>query len=367
METDNNYVACWAPANETTCPVAYKLDVPARREVVSNLPGCPVTFEHAGIHDALDTMTQAGVAHTSKPGMYSTLLAASTRKGQGHKAPMGAVTAAWLKEDGSGECSFRLSSSGARMLVDRGHLKNVSLTHGVDARDRCVPLEVTLCNDPARPGATVVAGPVRDEMISLYKASSSSTSTLPPTMDVIAAPSGPGSADAAVTPATAMEQAWDKLDEPSRKLLSGQLRKIMAANKSAADENEKLKVANASLKVSKQADLELLERQLAIMAGQMPAEISALMGVDNLKATMDDFRSDNSSRVIDAALRTVMCASRTMQMQGAPQGGMAEKRQAVAEPAAAAPQPADVEATAAPLDGMSDREALRAALSMSFD
>lgn len=365
--SSENYVACWAPANERSCPAAYRLPMPARQELTRSLPGCPITFEHAGVHDALDAMTRAGVAHTSKPAMYTSLLATSAKKGQGHKAPVGAVTAAWLKADGSGECSFRLSSSGARMLVDRGHLKNVSLTHGVDATDRCVPLEVTLCNDPARPGATVVAGPVRDELISLYKASASSASTLP-AMEPAAAPITP-SADAALTPAAAMEQAWEKLDEPSRKLLSGQLRKIMAANKSAAAENEELKAANAALKVSKQADLELLERQLAIMAGQMPAEISALMGVDNLKATMDDFRSDNSSRVIDAALRTVMCASRTMQMQGAPQGGAAEKRQAVAEPAVAAPQPAAVEPVAAApaLEGMSDRDALRAALAMSFD
>lgn len=367
--------------------------------VAVELAGCPVTFEHAGIEE-VHRLGWAGPRSQNPPGdvgsvggrVAAGLIGLSRRAGHAHVAPLGVVTDAWLvRTPGGGgwvgECSFSLTSDAAHVLVAKlgprcGGLGAVSLTTTADG---CRPLELTLCREPARAGALITSprGLCAGEL-AVYKACrlrwphdyptampsppSVETPAAAPTATIVEpSPVGGG------TPS--VEEAWSAMEPGARAVLAGQLQKMLGDVKSAragrdaavgrcSELEGQLTLANAN----KKTDMALLERQLEILAAQMPDEIRDQYALSDVAATMADFRSGSHHAAIDAALRTVLCASRAMQMRGG--AGPSPKR---LRPREAAPSPLRVESAgavpaAAVVPAAVDETAvLREALSFTFD
>jgi hypothetical protein len=153
------------------------------------------------------------------------------------------------------------------------------------------------------------------------KRSLTMSSATPPQPE--APPAGPAGPAAAADEAGIIA-AFDAMDPVQRKKLSDHMQgkvtqyKLLLAKKAEVEarcatlEND-LAAANAH----KNRDIELLKRSLATLAAQMPPEVKGVYAMDGLDmtATVADFDSTDINRVRDAALRTVMCASRTLQLR----------------------------------------------------
>lgn len=395
------YVATWysgQPAHAIDPADEYALTVADRHAITATLPGCPITFEHEGIAAAL------AVSGGERAELYRALASVSREDGMEHAGALGVVTHAWMAEDGSGVCAFTLVSEAAALLIRNGHLPSVSLTHQREVPP--VPVEVTLCSVPARAGAhiwpcTVPEG-VSPETVSLYKAmrwsrgnpfefdrrrriamSTAEVATPVAPMDTVSA-----SKDANVDVLT---EAWAAMPEGPRGLLAAHIDKMRksceaSATKAAAatSEAKKLREELVLATANKKSDMALLERQLSILAAQMPDDVREQYALNDIPSTMADFRSGNHHSAIDAALRTVLCASRTLQLRGTGRMGVtaepAAKMARTAEPEPTAVAVAPVVAAVAPTEpagGMemasetpapveSAEDVLRKALDMTF-
>lgn len=102
------------------------------------LPGAPVIWNHTGTDE-----------HVNDGRSFQEL-----GKGTPIKGPVGKVVAAWHTDDGGGRAVIDVSPRiGA--LLGTGAAPGVSLTHGTNDKGTVVPVELSIVNRPARPGAVV--------------------------------------------------------------------------------------------------------------------------------------------------------------------------------------------------------------------
>lgn len=339
--------ALWAPAGPADDP-EYRLTREQKHELANAMPGCPITFEHAGVTEALDKLGAAGKSPANKANVVMGLMGEAKTPGQGYKSPLGIVTDAWVTGTGRGECSMAITSAAAKTLVNKNLIRSVSLTHG-ETGTGILPVELALCNVPARPGAAIFHTGISPEELAMYKASAAP----PPSSTMSQNTSTPTPAAAAPTTDAAgrstIEAAWGALPTDARQCLADQLRKLVSASADQKARIAELEAANTSLQRVQSGDMDLLERQLQILTAQVDPALLHKMGLSDCARTMKDFKSDNSRLVADAALRTVICASRTLQMRpgsgAVPMEGVAEeqsKRQAMQGAAGGQPEPAAV-------------------------
>jgi hypothetical protein len=271
-----------------------------------------------------------------------------------HKLPVGAVTDAWIASDGSAECAMVITSHAVQHLIALGLLGCVSLTQH-DNRSpagellSAAPLEMTVCIRPARPGAKILHHTMSSDDVALYKALSVESSH--PKLTMSAAPvllppaaAAEPAADAGAPPLTDAEisAALQQMPEDARKrvatLFSGKLNQfnlLMAAKSKDETLIKKLQQELSAKSATKDRDLVFLKRSLATLAAQMPPDVRAMYALDDdsLGDTMNDYASGDKDRMADASLRTVLCASRALQMQYvAPPQQQQQQRQPAAQP-----------------------------------
>lgn len=133
----------------------YELDLPTLHRLKARLIGCPITLEHHGI------ATISKYLSTTPTGLevIRALNAAANVTGRHNARPVGVISDAYQNANGEFVCIFNINSSvfaSLCTLIKSGLLRGLSLSHFHDAD---APLEVSLCQKPARANCYISAGP----------------------------------------------------------------------------------------------------------------------------------------------------------------------------------------------------------------
>jgi hypothetical protein len=134
------YVAVVCPPHAVALPDGYSLTHTERVTLAATMVGIPITVQHANIRTIVARMQPNELncpAHVAK-----------------HVDKAGTVTAAWVDRQGAMWAIFDVDKDLIMVndLIDKGHLGAVSLTH---VQHSAVPIELSLCSVPARPGALI--------------------------------------------------------------------------------------------------------------------------------------------------------------------------------------------------------------------
>ena len=411
-------MAVWAPAGTPGAAEAYRLNASDARTLSDQMIGLAVTYAHSGIYEALDIVEAVG-APLTKPNVVRAMEQSS--KTRPRQRPLGLVTDAWIAANGDAMCTFYSQSAAANALISGGNLGSVSLTHVAETMN---PLELSLCNAPARPGSKVVLANASGEAAARYKAQSlnpivaterpsntsfaMSSSEKKPSPAVVAA-----AADApAAAPAPTVSDALAQLPDAAQAVLAAKMKELadqytrkhaelVAASGKLSEAEQRLKLTDAFMKT----ESDILKDQLEMLLNACPDSVREMYSA-TIPKLVDGFSSGDPRATMDAAVRTVMCASRALQlraganeerrpakrarqaagsdvMDAAPDIDAAaseleekppalESTEPVAPPivaAAAAPAAAAAAAAAAPVAAapQSNLDVLNSALSMAFD
>lgn len=143
-----------SPARAALLPDSYKLNVSQLEQVRKSLIGCPITYDHSAIMHVLDIIKNFDLGLD-----YGTIVdlmdVVGVREGL-HHCSFGEVTDSFFSLDGALWVTFSIDSSsypGIVNMVAQRLLDGLSLTHLNLSQP--VPMEVTLCAEPARPGCRV--------------------------------------------------------------------------------------------------------------------------------------------------------------------------------------------------------------------
>lgn len=398
MTTEQTYyVAVWAPHNTPNAEPEFKLNPGEIETLTGQLVGVPVTYDHVGIHDAINTLEDVGYG-VSKVSVARAMLVAS--KDRPEQRPLGIVTDAWVDGGGNGVCAFYTTGNASMSLIKAGALSSVSLTH---VAERMQPLELSLCNVPARPGSRVLFSAKSDKEVAAYKARSllKPQKAIQQSLKMAAVPMNTEATDANTAPAKALtfDEALTQVPEEVRSVLADGLEKLRADLITASKELEESKKEAEAAKTREaiqNTDAVILEDQLKRLLAAMPEQYQD-MYMKSVPSLVQGFSSGNPQHAMDAAVRTVMCASRAIQLrdfgahpadavskrQRTTAGSMATEAPAAPAPVVAAPVVAAVEApapaaaaaaaaadpatTAAVQAPLSSTERLNIALGRAFD
>ena len=348
------HVAVWAPQGTPGADPEYRLSREEIGALTPQLLGVPVTYDHTGIHDAIDTLEDVGFG-VSKVSVAKAMLMAS--KDRPEQRPLGIVTDAWVSGNGDGMCAFYTVGKAPRSLIDAGSLASVSLTH---IAEQMQPLELSLCNVPARPGSRVVLSASRDVDVAAYKARSlqqpKPIANMADAQMTDAASVGAPAADASSTKRLTFDEALATVPEEVRAVLATGLEKmksdLVVASKELEEQKKKAEAAKTRADIQN-TDAVILEDQLKRMLAAMPEQYQD-MYMKTVPSLLKGFSSGNPQHAMDAAVRTVMCASRAIQLRDFSDDGFGSKRQrtvagsVATETAAAAAAETPVVAAAAP-------------------
>ena len=334
MNCRSTHVARFAPAGTPGCSAEYRLTAAETSLLASRMIGIPVTYDHRGIAAALDIVQSAG-APLTKPNVMRGLARASETDPK--QRPIGLVHDAWVAANGDGMCTFSVRGNAAKTMIEEGNLASVSLTHMASTLD---PLELSICNVPARPGSRVVfksiAGP---QQTAAYKAYTlqhpkrAATASMPETRSSQANSEKQGAAAAAAAAASAepqpavvsaagtappagmtLQQALLLLPEEARAALAD---KFAAQADDLTRASAELDAAKSKLKVTEdfnKTECALLTEQLKLLMQQMPKELRDIYS-PNVPQLVDSFASGDPRSCMDAAFRTITCASRALQLK----------------------------------------------------
>lgn len=399
-----HHVAIWAPAGTPGAEPAYQLSAAGAKTLSDGMRGIAVTYAHSGIHDALDIVESVG-APLTKPNVVRAMVQSSAKHPR--QRPLGLVTDAWIADNGDAMCSFYSQSPAANALISEGNLGSVSLTHVAESM---TPLELSICNAPARPGSKVVLANISSEAAARYKAQSQlSRSTAfhtmpdqPKTSTVVAAAAASTSEKPA--PKLSLADALAQLPEAAQAALATKMQELqtqysqkntelIAAAAKLSEAEKRLKLTDAFMKT----ESDILKDQLEMLLNACPDSVRQMYSA-TIPKLVDGFSSGDPRATMDAAVRTVMCASRALQLRSGVEDNMPQrKRVRAAEPVTESPDtdakepedsamstpaeepatPAIVAAAAAPATApaptavaakpQSHLDVLNSALSMAFD
>lgn len=391
------HVAVWAPAGTPGATEEYSLNSTEAKTLSDRMTGVAVTYAHSGIHEAINYMEEVG-APLTKPNVVRAM--EKTSQQQPQQRPLGLVTDAWIAANGDAMCTFYCQSNAANSLIRGGNLGSVSLTHVAETMN---PLELSICNAPARPGSRVILANTSGEEAARYKARSlipSTTSSNMPKEGVVAAAATAKTASPEkAKPALSVSDALAALPEDAQAVLAAKMKELtdqytrkneelVAASSQLSDAQKRLKITDAFMKT----ESSILEDQLKILLAACPDNVRQMYSA-TIPTLVDGFSSGDPRATMDAAVRTVMCASRALQLRGSDDRPAKRARQtdgnvamdaapdaAIEAPpalerapeppivtAAAAPAAAAAVAAAAPAAPVSNLTVLNNALSMAFD
>lgn len=394
---DNNkhyHVAVWAPAGTPGAEEAYKLNAEGAKTLSDRMIGVAVTYAHSGIHEALDIVEAVG-APLTKPNVVRAMHQSALQNPR--QRPLGLVTDAWIADNGDALCTFYTQSPAANTLITGGHLGSVSLTHVAESMS---PLELSICNAPARPGSRVLLADTSRMEAARYKAQSLK---LRKAFQMSAAETVPEVIAAAATPAKepTVSEALAQLPEAAQKVLAAKMKELtdqyarknselVAASGRLTEAEKRLQLTDAFMKT----ESDILKDQLQMLLNACPDSVKQMYSA-TIPNLVDGFASGDPRATMDAAVRTVMCASRALQLQTSESVEPRAKRQRqlagssamdtakseepevvpAAEPEepvappiiAAAAAPITPAAAAEPVAAKSNLDILNDALSMAFD
>jgi hypothetical protein len=308
-------VAVWAPAGTPGAEEAYRLTAPEAATLCDQMVGVAVTYAHSGIHEALDIVERVG-APLTKPNVVRAMEQSSLKRPR--QRPLGLVTDAWIASNGDGMCSFYTRSAAANALIKDGKLGSVSLTHVAETMN---PLELSICNAPARPGSRVVLADTSREEAARYKA----RSLIPLKAPAMSTPSSPPKVVAAAATTEKKEptvaEALSALPEAAQKVLAAKMKELteqysrkndelVAASGRLTEVEKRLKLTDAFMKT----ESDILKDQLEMLLNACPDSVRQMYSA-TIPNLVDGFSSGDPRATMDAAVRTVMCASRALQLQ----------------------------------------------------
>ncbi len=307
-------VAVWAPAGTPGAEDAYKLDAEGARTLSDQMIGVAVTYAHSGIHEALDIVEKVG-APLTKPNVVRAMEQASLKRPR--QRPLGLVTDAWIAANGDAMCTFFTRSAAANALITGGALGSVSLTHVAESMQ---PLELSICNAPARPGSQVLLADTSREEAARYKARSLKPPKPPMSSPDKAAPKVVAAA-ADTKPAPTVAEALSVLPESAQKVLAAKMKELteqytrkndelVAASGRLTEVEKRLKLTDAFMKT----ESDILKDQLEMLLAACPTSVRNMYSA-TIPNLVDGFSSGDPRATMDAAVRTVMCASRALQLQ----------------------------------------------------
>lgn len=112
-----------------------------------------VPGRHSGVHEAVGILQGQGGGEVTATGMHRVLSQLAVTAPE--KAPIGHVVMAFVAPDGAAYCILELDDKAfpkISKMINAEHIKGVSLTH---LAETLTPIEVSLCVEPARPGAMI--------------------------------------------------------------------------------------------------------------------------------------------------------------------------------------------------------------------
>ena len=274
-------------------------------------------------------------------------------------AVVGTIVDAWINANSVTVIAFTIKPelTGVTFMVENGFARGLSLTHAESKQplhqSKLVPYEVTLCSEPARPGAWVFYKTASLISLAKYKRDdllrgSEYTRNMPAEVMDVTEPSSSttvvaASAEKTMTP---LEAALAGVtNEEHRKLLAERFTAMVAAT-----DAEKTRAADAELKrqelekklneqqVTSRINQEMLQNQLQMLQANVGTELSSTFHLDP-QATKCALESGDANVVRDTFERAIMAANRRMMQLAADQSLVdTRKRSRESEPVVLAPE-----------------------------
>lgn len=303
-------------------PESYNLPVATLQQLCKRMVAVPVTYEHAGIHEAMGSITDSMLASSYKPAVAKALNSQASPASD----VLGTVLQAFEMDNGAFAAQFTVDVANRPLLnslLTTGMLGNVSLTH-VMVDNVAVPLELSLVHNPARPKSKILHIAHDANTSNLYKAQLVAGCTNPYAM--------PESPPVAQTCADALMM----VPEPQRQIIAARMAELVKNADASKHETTELQQKLQDTQRHGQMDQQILEGQLKQVLEYLDPKVRGTYGFpDNIEDCMKMFDPSDATKMGHATLRTLMCCNQammTMQMKSAS--------------AAAAPAPAP---TAAPV------------------
>ena len=346
-------------------PPGYALSGPELAAVCGLMTGCPLTFEHRGIVNAVDSAFEAT---GDVSGVSRRLLMM-----EGSSLPVGVVLWAGVDEvSGSGRAIFAVSRRKyprvAAMI--RGPLKSVSLTTATFDDGRLLPVELSLCNFPARPDSWIVWRTNSLERAMAYKRLCDFGDSSVPSLIMASAPMKTATEE--VPEVNPFKLVLAKLSDEDRALVEGRFTDVV----SSLEGSEASKAALASqlkeLENASEADKAMLKEQIDLfLENASPAAVPG-HGLERCgQSLIESTSAPEMRRSLDRML-TVANRQFAKLASSVSNGERASKRQRVADkgkaPAVtAASAPAAAAAAAPAVDVPSGASALERAFAATFN
>lgn len=365
-------------------PEAYQLTSSQLRSSLSLCKGLPVTYEHGGIHAAVQRLNNA---HQT-PNNFDVALALETSSNAAHRT-LGFVKDAFEAYDGGFWAVMEIdftNKPGLYQLIESGMLQSVSLTHMMEDNNKDIkPLELALVGNPARPGCRIRFATKSALNMDLYKASliAGTTNTMSAPA-VIAASATQMETDAPVTKAPATcEEALMAMSAESRSLVADRLAYLVRCMDKQKAELVAANKALASKAYDQETDNALLKSQIAQLWAALDDTAKQNLAVPSVDALSKSLSSNNANEMRQNMLKTIMCCNQTMMtrvMNAKAKDEDAERKKVRIEPtveeakqaenislvAASASKAAD-SLTNASVEECSKEEALKRALTEAFE
>lgn len=286
----------------------YVIPSPALPNLARRLVGCPITFEHAGIAAAAQV---AGPHPTA--GTVITALQSISKKSQSYvQRAVSVVESTYQNANGEWCCIFSLDPQLFPRLIAMimsGSLRGLSLSHLERGGDGRVPLEVSLCRNPARDRCYIRGLGLQTPLaVSIYKAIDIEMTTT----SIIAAMSSESAATTPPSaPSTDINDILKTMTESQRGLVSAALdtmnEKLAAAEKKAADASEEAEV----MRNAQNIDKALLQSQIETFISQIGQDTTRQFGLTS-KSCADALNSNNPDALRRQIDRMLMCCNTHM-------------------------------------------------------
>jgi hypothetical protein len=338
MTAAMDYYGCvfYDASSESLMPPGYALNGVELAEVCDLMTGCPLTFEHRGIEDAVDDSFEAlGDVH----GVSRRLLMM-----RGSSRPVGVVLWAGVIADGSGAAMFAVSRDKyprvSAMLL--GPLKSVSLTTADFVDGRRVPIELSLCNFPARPNSWIMWRTSDLERAMAYKRLPGFGGKL--TMAAAPMKTTPETETAETNP---FKLVLAKLSDEDRALVEGRFTDVVASLEGSESSKADLSTKLQELEAASEADKAMLKEQIDLFLQNASPATSTGYGLERCgQSLIDSTSAPEMRRSLD---RMLTVANRRFAQLAADVSSdqRSAKRQRVAPAAAEAPAVTSASAGAA--------------------
>lgn len=284
------FVCVVCPPDHVALPHGYGLTTPERNKLAARMCGIPITVQHANIHAVAAKLTDAQVACPS--------FINNTVDSAGH------VVSAWVDAEGGMWAVFEIDNDLTLTLdlIDKGHLGAVSLTH---LESSAMPIELSLCSAPARPGATIKMKTAELKDALAYKAATERTAlkrkTLQAAMETPAPPTNNMSA---------IETILAALDPKDRALVQERFADMIKAVDSARSSESDAIAAKKRIEKVTSVDKKLMQHELDHLLKFFSEEDKSLYVVGN--DTMFDALKECPPGAIQSVSNLIKCASANM-------------------------------------------------------